>query len=192
MKTLQTGSAPSQTPSTNGQHIELEEVIANAIAAEILTTQIFLQLHVCFAEQHEAAFAFAKMAGATAEHETEIQRRWSRFKMTPQAFVPINHGMRTRQRALLQELTDIKQRICVRFPTLHEAIQLCFQIIEEEEQVVDELIKSAGNPSMFSRGAVDGIPFYKNPAYKAALFALARKQGLIPCEWGDMNFISKS
>lgn len=76
-------SIPMQTPSHNGHCIGLKEVITNAIAIQGLTAQTFLELHTRFAQHHEAAFVFAKIAGAAAEHEAELQRRWARAKTTP-------------------------------------------------------------------------------------------------------------
>lgn len=187
MNTASKESIPTQTPSHNGHSIELEEVITTAIEVEGLIARTLLQLHARFARHHEATFVFAKMAGTAAAHEAELQRRWTRLKTTPQAYGPIASQVGSLQQTLMQTLQRIGDTLLGQALSLCDALQMCFQIIDEEEQVVEALITSMGSPNLFVRTVIDGMPCYKNQDYKAGLFALARREGLLPCEWADLG-----
>ncbi len=187
MNTVSKESIPTQTPSHNGHGIALEEVITTAIEVEGLTARTLLQLHTCFAQHDEAAFVFAKMAGAAALREAELQRRWARFQMTPQAYGPITSQVGLLQQTLMQTLRRVGVTLLSHAPSPCDAIQMCFQIIDEEEQAVDAWIQSTGSPNVLARTVIDGMPCYKNQEYKAGLFALARREGLLPCEWADLG-----
>ena len=187
MNTLSKKIIPMQTPAYNGHCITLETVMANAIEVEGLTARTLLQLHERFAQHHEAAFAFAKMAGAAAEHEACLQRGWARLKMTPQAYSPIASQVGLRRQALIRTLRQIGETLLGDTPALSDAIQMCFQIIDEEEQAVETLIKAIRSPNVLAQTVINGMPCHKNQDYKAGFFTLARREGLIPCEWADIG-----
>ena len=170
--------------------MDLAEVVKNALEIESKIATTLLQLHECFIQHRDASVVFAKMAGAATEYETQLQRRWARSRITRKAYLLIDPQVRSKQHDLLRELQHISATITNQSPTLDAAIQMCFSIIEGEEQAVDALTISLRNRSLLARPAAD--PFYpsvKNQGYKAALCSLARTQGLIPCEWSDISRI---
>lgn len=187
MKTQRRAETSSHPETGDAEYMDLTEVVKNALEIESAIARTLLQLRERFIQHHDASVVFAKMAGAAAEHETLLQRGWARTRMTPKAYLPIDPGVRSKQQELLRELQHSGANITNRSPTLNEAIHMCFRIIEGEEQAIDALITSMGHPNLFARALADSMPFYKNPEYKAALFALARTQGLMPCEWSDIS-----
>ena len=191
MKTQRRAETSSHLEASDAEFIDLAEVVKNALEIESAIATTSLQLHERFIQHHDASIVFAKMAGAATEYETQLQRRWARLRITRKAYLRIDPLVRSKQHDLLRELQHISATITDQSPTLDEAIQMCFRIIEGEEQAVDALIISLRNRSLLARPAAD--PFYpsvKNQGYKAALFSLARTQGLISCEWSDISGIS--
>ena len=71
-------------------------------------------------------------------------------------------------------MKTIFQYINTRPLVLRDAIALCFQIVDRQKQLTEEMMKSEGIRRALTADS-DPIPFFKSPAYIDALFTLARR-----------------
>ena len=166
---------------------KLDTVVANTIEIETVTECILLHLSQYHFHDAQASKVFGDMALASGRLASALTGHWGRLKMHTATYagITIEGALQRQQKAWLKDLKTIFQYINTRPVVLHDAIALCFQIDARQKRLAEEMMQSEGIRRALTADA-DPIQFFKSPTYKAALFALARREGL---EFGPVSDI---
>ena len=157
--------------------MDLKELITNAIEIETRTGGCFLRLHQKFGDNPEASRMFSKLAAEESEHADVLKRQLSLMQTAPEAFTDIDPAMAQRQYTILDQLQTLSQRIETEWLTLDEALQICLQIEEGDDKMIEDLRRSLGKMS-FGTLAVEALALHKRPDHNAEFLRMIRRRGI--------------
>tara|TARA_B100000315_G_scaffold106473_1_gene97588 strand:+ start:937 stop:1473 length:537 start_codon:yes stop_codon:yes gene_type:complete len=157
--------------------MNLQELVANAIEIETLTGGAFFKLHQRFDDDPEASRMFSKLAAEESEHADVLKRQLALIRVKPEAHIEVDLAMAQRQHMLLTQLRAFRRRIETESLTLDEALQICLQIEEGDDKMIEDLRQSLGKMS-FGTMAVEVLALQKHPDHNAEFVAMIRQRGI--------------
>ena len=158
--------------------MDLQELITNAIEIETLTGGCFAQLHQEFRDDAEASRVFSKLASEESEHANVLKRQLTLIETKPEAFIEVEPEMAQRQDTLLAQLRTLRRRVENESLTLEEALQICLQIEEGDDKMIEDLRRSLGKMSS-GTVAVEVLALQKHPEHNAEFLGMIRRRGIM-------------
>ena len=157
--------------------MDLKDLVTNAIEIETRTGWCFMRLHQMFGDDPDASRVFSKLAAEESEHADVLKRQLSLIQATPEAFTAVDSAMAQRQYMLLDQLRILSQRIETESLTLDGALQICLQIEEGDDKMIEDLRRSLGKMS-FGTLAVEALALHKRQDHNAEFLRIIRRRGI--------------